>query len=190
MHPEFLGEQLACIEFGVDPGTFPFHAGRAKVASASGPLGRQVAKAAYDMMAQCGRGNTAPANHLLLISKQAAWHPQYQEVITTILDAARAVADLQKQAHTKQAVDSGDITGALGSLTKGLGYGSLAAGTGIGSLYWLLSRHASQDDADIESMKRRRDYYQQLTGEMEDSMRRKYRYEAQNTQPQGARRRG
>ena len=178
MHPEFLGEQIACVEFGVNPGDLPLHWGRAKVASQdSGVIGRSVASAAYSLMNNQGLGHTAPACHLLLVSKQATWHPQYQEVIDTVLDAARAISSFQKQA-----VDSGDVTGAIGSLAKGVGYGSLAAGTGLGSLFWLLSRHASQDDADIEAMKRQRDYYDQLTSEIESSMRRKYQYDVQGTQ--------
>ena len=169
-----LGIMLACAECGVSPAEFPYRSGMAKVASRSDKIGRCIANASADILTFCGRGDTAPAHHLRMVAKSSAWYPQFDEAVNLCVKAAMAVQTFQKQA-----LHSGDLVGGAGSVLQGLGYGSLIAGTGLGSLSWLLSRHASQDEANIEAMKRQRDYYNQLSSEIEDSMRRKYQYEQQ-----------
>lgn len=174
MNSHQLGILLACIENGVDPRDFSRIEGMAKAASQNpGPVGRMIAKAAYDVMATCGRAHTAPANHLLMISKQASWCPQFQDVVDEVQRTLFVLLPLEKRAFQ---VSGGDVLGALGSVGKGIGYGSLLAGGGLGALYWLLNRHSTQDESDIEAMKQQADYYQQLTRELEHNLRRKYNY--------------
>lgn len=173
MDCQSVGIELACANLGVKPGEYQFRKGAASVQD-EGVIGRSIAKIANEVMCFCGRGWTAPARHLEMISKSAAWFPQHQEAVNTVLRALIAT-----QAFQKQAVHVADIIGGTGSLAKGIGYGAAIGGSGLGSLYWLLSRHSRQDDADIDAMTREKDYYTQLSGEIEDAMKRKYNYNAQ-----------
>ena len=136
--------------------------------------GRAVCKVAHEILCLTGYEQSAPAYHLDMITKSAEWHPQFQETADLLIRALIAT-----QAFRKQAAHAGDILSAGGSLAKGIGYGSLAAGSGLGSLYWLLSRHSRQDDADITAKENQRDYYNQLSTEINDAMKRKYNYDAQ-----------
>ena len=161
---------MACAERNVRPDAFPTLVGIAKEASTNpGPIGRLIAKAAAAVMIECGRGNTAPAIHLALISKQANWVPQYQETVNLVLDCIKMLEPMEKAAF-----NVGDAVGAGESIAKGVGYGTLGAGMGAGALWWLLSRHALQNDSKEKAMQGQVDYYQQLTSELDDQMRRRY----------------
>lgn len=163
---------MACAERNVRPDAFPTLVGIAKEASTNpGPIGRLIAKAAASVMTECGRGNTAPAIHLALISKQANWVPQYQETINLVLDCIKMLEPMEKAAF-----NVGDAVGAGESIAKGVGYGTLGAGMGAGALWWLLSRHALQNDSKEKAMQGQVDYYNQLSSELEDQLKRRYGY--------------
>ncbi len=170
-----LGIQMACAEHGIKPSHYAFISGVAKSAKANrGPIGRLIAKTAANMMTECGLGNTAPAIHLAMVSKQAEWHPQFQEAVGIVLSAIEVLKPMEKQAF-----NLGDVAGAGESVAKGVGYGTLGAGVGAGALWWLLSRHALQEDAKAKAMQGQVDYYNQLSSEIGDQMRRKYGYGAE-----------
>lgn len=165
---------MACAGLGVNPSEYTFRKGAAAAHEQNpGAVGRAILKTAHEIMCFTGRGATAAAFHLDLITKSADWHPQFQETADTVIRALIATKAFQKQAF-----HAGDLTAAVGSLAKGVGYGSLGAGAGAGSLYWLLSRHAKQDDADIAAKQQQLDYYNQLSSEIQDAMNRKYQYAA------------
>jgi len=176
-----LGLQMACAEHGIKPSHFAFISGVAKQASTDrGPIGRLIAQTATNMLVECGLGNTAPAIHLAMVSKQADWHPQFQETIGIVLSAIEALKPMEKQAF-----NLGDVAGGAESLAKGVGYGTLGAGVGAGALWWLLSQHALQEDAKAKAMQGQVDYYNQLSSEISDQMRRRYGYgqDPQNGKP-------
>lgn len=168
-----LGPLLACSEFTLDAGAISFCEGRAtKFASVDGaPAGRLILKMASQILEATGRGQTAPAHHLrnLMATKEASSASHFQEVVDHVTGVMHALEPMSKRAFT-------DAAGAAGLAGRAGLYGSVGLGTGLGALYWLLSRHSSQDSADLESMQNQVDYYQQLGAELEDSMRNKYRY--------------
>jgi len=171
-----LGVEMVCAERNIRLDQLPALLGVAKVASENpGPIGRLVAKAAAELMTQTGQGNSAPAIHLALIAKQANWIPQHQDAVNIVLGCLEALRPMEKQSF-----DLGSLAGAGESLAKGVGYGTLGAGIGAGTLWWLLSRHALQNDAKQKAQQGQIDYYNQLSSEIQDQMRRRYGY----TEPQ------
>ena len=165
---------MGAAESGIAPGSISFLQGvSAKVASSeSAPvLGRSIAKLGHDILASSGRKHSAPAAHLRLVSmtKNADWNAGHQDAVDHVIRTLRVLEPLKKQAFS-------DALGAAGLAARGVGYGSVGLGAGLGALYFLLSRHSNQDSADLESMQRQIDYYNELGKELDDSMRRRYRY--------------
>jgi len=176
-----FGILLGCAEMGVAPESFSVLEGIAETMDKSSSAERLLVKAAYDLMVATGREFEAPTYHLRFVAKAAHWSDHCREIAGHVARTLKVLEPMQKQAFSL-----GDAGGAAMLGLRGLGYGSLGLGAGLGSLYWLLSRHANQDDADIESMKHQVHYYNQLSKELNDSMRRKYRYERgteQSNQP-------
>jgi hypothetical protein len=168
-----LGVALACVSNDMPVGQFTkcaAVAARMQQPDAV-PAKRLVIKAAHDVMAFCGEANTAPAHHLRLVANLPGWSAHAEDVYSSVVKSCSIAAMMEKRAFN-EAVEG------MGSLAKGIGYAGLAAGGGLGSLYWLMSRHATQDEADIEAKKQQRDYYRQLNNELQASLRRKYRYQA------------
>jgi hypothetical protein len=132
---------------------------------------RLVIKAAHDVMTACGDGQSAPANHLAILHGTPGWSAHADEVYSTVVKSCAVVSLMEKRAFN-------DTIEGLGNVAKGIGYTGLMAGAGLGSLYWMLSRHASQDEADVEGKKQQLQYYKNLNHELNDSLRRKYRYTA------------
>ena len=131
---------------------------------------RLVIKAAHDLMISCGDGYTAPARHLEILSSMPKWSSHAADVYSTIVQSCMAVQELEKRAFT-------DAIEGAGALAKGIGYAGVGGGMGLGALYWMLSRHATQDEADIAGKKHQLQYYRGLNKELQDSLRQKYRYE-------------
>ena len=168
-----LGVVVGMLNRGYSPADFNYIKGQAEVWDAEGgPAGRLMLKAARDVLIATGRGHTAPAFHLNFLCKMGSWDPHTREV-------AQHVAQLLEvlRPHEKRAFGLRDALSAGGLAGRGALLGSVGLGGGLGALYWLLSRHANQDSADISAMQNQVDYYRELGRELEDSMRRKYRYE-------------
>ena len=177
--PKEFGIMLGCAEHQVAVTSFPFIQGMAKRANSpdNGPAGRALIKAAHDVMVACGYENTAPRMHLLLVAEQPAWNPHCQDVMNHVAGVLQVMAPMEKVAFS-------DVMSGIGTAARGVGYGSIGAGAGLGALYWLLSRHVTQDDADIEAKQQQADYYHSLSRELKDSMDRKYRYTSvENAKP-------
>lgn len=176
-----LGFAIGAMLRGYSPSDANYILGKAAVWDRDGgPAGRLLIKAARDVMIATGRGQTAPAFHLHFLVKSAAWDTHAREVAQHIGQVLSVL-----KPHEKLAFSIRDAIGAGGLAGRGALLGSAAMGGGLGALYWLLSRHANQDSADIESMQQQVDYYDELGRELEDSMRRKYRYE-RGEQPEPA----
>jgi len=170
---------MACAERGIKLDQFPTLLGVAKQAAENpGTIGRLIAKAAAELMTQTGLGNTAPAIHLALIAKQANWIPQHQEAVNIVLTCLEALRPMEKQAGLAD-----HAIGGLESAVKGVGYGALGLGAGAGALWWMLSRHALENEAKQKAQQNQIDYYNQLSSEISDQMRRKYGYDEPQSQP-------
>lgn len=165
---------MGCAEMGVMPESFHIVEGIASGmdGAKSASAGRLVVKAARDVLVATGRGYSAPSFHLYFVAKSADWNRHCQDVTDHVVRVLKVLEPMQKQAFTVP-----DAIGAAGLAGRGALYTSLGLGGGLGTLYWLLNRHATQDDSDAESMKHQIHYYHQLSNELDDSLRRKYHYE-------------
>jgi len=166
-----LGVALECTSRGVSVGSFPKMAGvaRAMALPEAAEAKRLVVKTAHDLMALCGDGRTAPAYHLQLLIDTPGWSAHADDVYGTLVKACALCESLEKHAFA-------DAVEGAGNLAKGIGYAGVLGGAGLGSLYWYLSRHATQDDADIEAKKQQVKYYHNLNRELKDSLQRRYQY--------------
>ena len=176
-----FGKYIGYVEMGVNPDSEAFCEGVSEVwdSEAGAPAARLLVKAARDLMIATGRGGSAPAYHLHFISKSADWNLHCREVANHVASILKVMEDGVKEGSTiRNLIGGGTVLG------RGALYGALGLGGGLGALYWLLSRHANQDSADMEAMNHQIKYYNQLSHELEDSMRRKYRYDrGSQTQP-------
>jgi hypothetical protein len=173
MNARQVGLLLGCSEAGVAPDSLPYLEGFAtKLASSdhASVIGRRLADLGYQALCRSGREFTAPAFHLRMVKEAKDWSPHHQEVVDDVTRTVMALEPLKKMAFS-------DAMSGAGLALKGIGYGSLGLGAGAGALYWLLSRHANQDSADLEAMQKQVEYYNELGRELEESMRRKYRYD-------------
>lgn len=171
-----LGMLIGAVEHGHNPGDLDAISGAVQVWDRDGgPAGRLLTKAARDLLIATGRGHTAPAFHLHFLCKSANWDLHAQEVAQEIAQVLEVCDDLRKEAFSLK-----DIPAAGGAVGRGALLGSMGLGGGLGALYWLLSRHSNQDDAEVEAMSNQVRYYDNLARELEDSMRRKYRYDRGN----------
>lgn len=173
MDPYKLGKCIGFLEMGAGPRIEGFCTGVSDAwdSEEGGPMARLLVKAARDLLVATGRGQTAPAYHLHLITKTASWHSHCRDVADHVAKVMKATWDFTKQASLKDIVGGGTFLG------RGALYSAMGLGGGLGALYWLLSRHANQDASDMEAMRHQIKYYNQLSSELEDSMRRKYRYD-------------
>lgn len=168
-----LGIFIGATERGYNPGDLDYIKAAAEVWDKDGgPSARLLFKAARDLFIATGRPHCAPAYHLHFLSKSASWDEHAKEVAQLVVQTMEVLEPMRKQAMSlKDVVGAGTLAG------RGALLGSIGAGAGLGSLYWMLSRHSNQDNADIEAMQKQVQYYRELSKELEDSMRRKYRYD-------------
>lgn len=168
-----LGMFLGAIERGYNPARLPSMQAAGQVWDTDGgPAGRLLIKAARDLLIAQGRGQSAPAFHLHFLCKSSAWDTHSKEVAAAVAEVLDVCEPMRKEAFGAK-----DVLGASGALGRGALLGSLGLGGGLGALYWFLSRHSNQDDAETEAMSNQVKYYDELARELEDSMRRKYRYD-------------
>lgn len=167
-----IGTLLGCVEMGIAPSELAICSGLARAWDQNGePAQRLIVKSAHDLMVVTGHGHTAPAIHLRLVVESPEWSPHSREVAEHVVHTLMANDQLEKMASGVPSVISGG-----GDILKALGYGSLGVGAGLGGLYYLLSRHANQEEADTEAKKHQVDHYDRLARELNESLRRKYRY--------------
>lgn len=166
-----LGAVMGCLEMDISPDELNAISGCAQMWDRHGePAQRLLLKAANDLLCSTGLVFTAPAFHIRTVL-ETPWSVHSRELAEDVVRTSMAMEQLDKQASAiPQLLETG------GSALKGLGYTSLGAGAGLGSLYWMLSRHANQEDADNEAKKHQVEHYERLSRELQDSMRRKYRY--------------
>lgn len=156
--------------------------GFAKVAAAhQDQWGRPILRVAANLLANTGHAKSAAYFHLKLLNEQP-WSKHASTVLEQVVDAIRATTQETKRASVlgEMLTLGGNFAGpgaaGLGLAGKSLLYGGVGAGAGLGSLYWLLNRHASEDDAENETKQHQVDYYQRLAREVEETMRRNNDY--------------
>lgn len=168
-----IGIFIGATERGYNPEDLDYIKAAAEVWDENGgPAARLLFKAARDLFIATGREHCAPAFHLHFLSKSADWNTHAKEVAQHLVQTMEVLEPMRKQAFSLKDVASAGALAGRGALL-----GSVGAGAGLGSLYWMLSRHSNQDNADIEAMQKQVQYYRELSKELEDSMRRKYRYD-------------
>lgn len=177
-----LGITVGLLESGTPPNLLPELSGFAKQAAASQETwGRPILRLAARLLGSSRFSKSAACFHLHLLNEQP-WSSHSEDVLAQVVDASRAMSQMAKQAAALgDALNMGGKwmgpgAAGLGLAGKGLIYGGLGAGAGLGSLWWLLNRHASEDDAENESKQHQVDYYNRLAAEIEESMRRKNAY--------------
>jgi len=144
-----------------------------KLAADGEPVRRMVLKAAADCMHAFGAPGHPATWHAHFAAKSAVWTQHHAGLYDTVVRTCRLHDGLHKQAFA-------DAAAAAGLAGKGIGYGALLGGAGLGSLYWLLSRHASQDAAEVEAMKQQEEYYRRLGHQLQGSLANEYRYDREH----------
>lgn len=143
--------------------------------------GRPILRTFTQLMQVAGREKSATCQHLNFLNT-TPWTQHTEEVLHTVIDTFRACeAEVKSAAALKDMANLGGAwmapgVAGLGLAGKGLLYAGAGAGAGMGALWWMLNRHASQDDADNEAKQKQVEYYNRLAEELEDSMRRKHGY--------------
>lgn len=174
-----IGKLLAQAEYRMSAESLAYCAGVAGVMDKCASAKRLLIATAATAMRKMGRANTAPYYHLeqvLALTQDGSWTPHAEDVYQTVMRPLE-LGYYEGRPMLKSAAPM--LFGGLGLAGKGLGYAALGGGAAAGLLMHALSKHTNQDEAEVESMKHQRDYYDKLTGEIEESMRREYPYEQQ-----------
>lgn len=137
---------------------------------------RMVIKAAANFVGEMSDNPADPVhNHLKRASLMGPEiHDHHLELYQEICAACREIDAVTKSASATPL----SMLTPLGLTAKGLAYGALGAGAGTGALYWLLSRHSRQGDAELESMQQQVDYYDDLHRRLSSRLKDKYGYDA------------
>lgn len=167
-----IGFFIACAEHTSPVNQLRVVEGMAeKMASAdSAPVCRLLCKVAHEAMVFSDQGHTAPAMHLKLASEQG-WSTHLQDISEHVAQTIHLLEPMAKEAFA-------EMMDGAGAGARALAYGSVGAGAGAGALYWLLNRHANEEDAALQAKKKQIDYYHNLGKELNESMRRKYHYDS------------
>ena len=178
-----LGFIAGLTEHGMPLNIRPELEGFAKQASACQETwGRPILRLAARLLESAGMEKSAARFHLRLLNEQP-WSSHSETVLHQVIDAVRAVDQQFKQASALGEMVNmggrwaGPGAAGLGLAGKSLLYGGVGAGAGLGSLWWLLNRHASEDDAENESKQHQVDYYNRLANEVQETMNRNNDYQ-------------
>lgn len=164
-----FGELLACVANGFHPSALNERRGMAQKVASSDVPGRLLLRMATRCMELCGSDRGAPYFHLKKVASRPEWDAHSREVFRLV---ASAIQNTDSQ--TKQASMVPSLLG-LGARVGVYGAG-IAGGLG-GYLYWLANRDSREGTAEMEAMKQQIAYYDELNRELNESLRRKYRYE-------------
>lgn len=170
MSAKQLGIFTACKERDIDPQDFVMKLAAMDVmdqkAVANVDYHRKVASTFYHLFNICGRGQTKCARHLRALSTHPEWTHDSQDTIDHVYDFL-AGTEYCKEASAMNAVAGGG---------KLLGVLSALFGGAAGVAYWQMKRNIDSESTNNEVMKNQIGYYNQLTGDLENSMNTKYGY--------------
>lgn len=157
MNSRNLGAYAALIAAGESPGSVIKMACDSELPSSHDrmvftPVAK-IAAQLFDVL----RDNSVEANVFRVIAaegeKSASWGSARTEAVLCFVESV------------KQAT-------ALKSLVEWPAAAMMAGGGTLGTLYWLLNREASQDDADAEKLRSVRDLYRDIAAETKNRMKR------------------
>lgn len=158
-----LGAYAALIAAGEDPRSLEKLATTASQDSTyNHTVYRPVLKAAAEVFERLGDNDTIATAYRMAVQdteKAAAWGPVHDELVMCFTDALRATE--KTAASLMEAAVQYPMAGVA------------ATGASLGSLYWLLNRESSQDDADAERVRALRDYYRDLASDTKKRVARK-----------------
>jgi hypothetical protein len=189
MNAHQFGINLACVNAGITPLAFEFHKSAVEyrenpTTPGYGVFERGLAKFAAEMYAHCGQQDSIEYHVFDQLTKSATWYPQFNAYTDPVLETLGAALgeavgqDHALQARVKSAGLHQGLIGALGeralswspSLLQGLLAASAATGAGIGSIYWALNRHSTEDDADNEATQAKINHYSKLTKQISNRL--------------------
>ena len=117
-------------------------------------------------------------------SEMDEWYPELDQFSDAVLGALGKVyakaqneeANLGREAIKEAALNyvwpgvAGGVVRNTPALLKQIATLGIGAGAGVGSLMWLMNRHTRQDEDDVEAMKAKINYYNNITKEIKNEL--------------------
>ena len=180
---------MACLEHGIPPATLPFHEAVVEHISNHlnenyGALEKMACHFAAEVFQAVGEKVSPEFCLFDQLRKVANWNPYYDQYARPVFNALcseqlDARADDEQQAETIKRAFVANVLGMLGkgltatpTIAKTVLAGGAAAGAGLGSLYWALNRHATEDDDKNEALKARIKLYRRIKSEIAEDLKR------------------
>ena len=175
---------MACLEHGIPPATYHFH--QALVENLEDPwsenygsLEKLGCHVAAEMFKEAGLEISPEFCLYDQLRKVANWNPFFDQYAQPVFDAVcresiyARLADAEVEEGVKRAAVNGvlSVIGRALTSTPTIGGGALA-GAGLGSLYWALNRHATEDDDKNEALKAKIKLYRRITSEIAEDLKR------------------
>ena len=141
---------------------------------------KSVMQSVHKLLLSQGEGNTKAARFVSALSNVEWDHDPYVEKASNdIYDTIHSSTnDFVKSCSESVLLKESGIAPLLGSGAQGLlwllGTFSALGGAGAGALTWKANRDIEEDRADNEAMKRKRDYYKKLTGDIKEKLNQSY----------------
>lgn len=157
-----------------------------------GALQKFVCKVAADSFAALGQQNELEYHIYEKLASTPVWYPELDMFSDAVFASLGKVAtehhESEKNIMNDALVKSSSIKeklmgliqpvlGALKStaevtpqIIQGVALAGAAGGSALGSLYWLLNSHASEDEADAEVLKAKIDYYNKVNNEIKKQL--------------------
>lgn len=142
-----------------------------------------VCKVAADAFAEAGRKNEMEYHIFEKLAQAAVWHPEFDRYSDAAFAALGKIAFEQetqaKEAKADLLVKQAknflpELLSMAGSSTPDIIKAMAAAGAlggGVtGGLYWLLNRHAQEDEDEAEQIKAKINYYNKISDEIKNQL--------------------
>lgn len=175
--------RMGHLMHGVSDGEFAEKRAFAEALDQSPAVGRMVCKLAAALYEAAGK--TAQFQYHLYdkLSKEANWHPSYNEFVEPVVESlAHVIGEMEQEELTKRAglltpYVAGEVAGhglALSpAVMKWLAAAGIGTGAAVGGLGWYANRDINEDETDLEAMQARSKNYQRITKEISDALRSK-----------------
>lgn len=183
------GQKLAAMSYGCDAGDTALASGIVESISdpsheGYGNLQRVLCKYAADAFAEAGEMASFEYELFKAAADADEWYPEMDKFSNAVLNSlGKVYADAKNDEawFSREVVKNASFNLALPALAtgtlqktpdilKGIAGVGVGAGAGLGSLIWLMNRHASKDTNDIEALKAKVDYYNNLTDQIRQEL--------------------
>ena len=148
-----------------------------------GHVQRMACKIAAEAFAEAGRKKEFEYHMLDSLSKSAVWYPeldQYSDAVFNVLGKLAYEYEKEKDESLKDAVvakSASFLPGLVSSTAKltpdaikAMALAGAFGGTATGGLYWLLNRHAEEDEDKAEQVKAKINYYNRISNEIKNQL--------------------